>query len=192
MNPDDPNLRLDIFDGETAREFIKSKQDEKLKLIESSNQDGEPEPGKRMGSDLASAPTMGSEKESTPTTGSSNNDNTEDPTFQKVTPENLKPKDLVGRTILLNHDDGTKLRAKILKFVNNSKDDDIKNSQALKFHISMVKISMKNSSHTSRSLTTSTRIWKTPENGTSAKYWHIKDPSPRNTQITRARHTTSR
>jgi hypothetical protein len=139
MNPADPNLRLDIFDGETAREFIKSKQDEKLKLIESSNQDGEPEPGKTMGSDTAPPSAMGSEKESTPTTGSSSNDNTEDPTFQKVTPENLKPKDLVGRTILLDQDNGTKLRAKMIKFVNNSKDDDIKNSQALKFLISMGK-----------------------------------------------------
>jgi hypothetical protein len=112
MNPADPNLRLDIFDGETARKFIKSKQDEKLKLIESSNQDREPEPGKPMGSDTVSAPPMGSEKESTPTTGSSNNDNTEDSAFQKVTPKNLKPKDLVSRTILLNQDDGTKLRHK--------------------------------------------------------------------------------
>jgi hypothetical protein len=92
-----------------------------------------------MGSDMASAPAMGSEKESIPTTGSSNSDNMEDPTFQKVTPKNLKPKDLVGRTILLDQDDGTKLRAKILKFVNNSKDDNIKNSQALKFLISMGK-----------------------------------------------------
>jgi hypothetical protein len=139
MNPTDPNLCLDIFDGETAREFIKSKQDEKLKLIESSNQDREPEPVKTTGSDTALASAMGSEKESTPTTGSSSDDNTEDTTFQKVTPENLKPKDLVGRTILLDQDDGTKLRAKILKFVNNSKDDDIKNSQALKFLISMGK-----------------------------------------------------
>jgi hypothetical protein len=140
MDPADPNLRLDIFDGETAREFIKSKQDEKLKLIESSNQDGEPEPGRTMGSDTALAPTMGSEKESTTTTGSSDNDNTEDPTFQKVTPENLKPKDLIARTILLDQDDGTtKLHAKILKFVNDSKDDDVKNSKALKFVISMGK-----------------------------------------------------
>jgi hypothetical protein len=92
-----------------------------------------------MGSDTASPPAMGSEKESTPMTGSSSNDDMEDPTFQKVTPENLKPKDLVGRTILLDQDDGTKLRAKILKFVNNSKDNDIKNSQALKFLISMGK-----------------------------------------------------
>jgi hypothetical protein len=54
-------------------------------------------------------------------TGSSDDDNTEDPTFQKVTPENLKPKDLVGRTILLDQDDDTKLRAKILKFVSDTK-----------------------------------------------------------------------
>jgi hypothetical protein len=111
MNPADPNLRLDIFDGETAREFIKSKQDEKLKLIESSNQDGDLGPGKTTWRDT----------ESTPTTGSSDDDNTEDPTFQKVTPENLKPKDLVGRTILLDQDDDTKLRAKILKFVSDTK-----------------------------------------------------------------------
>jgi hypothetical protein len=87
MNPADPNLRLDIFDGKTAREFIKSKQDEKLKLIESNNQDREPEPGRTMGSDTASPPAMGSEKELTPTTGSSNNDDMVDPAFQKVTPK---------------------------------------------------------------------------------------------------------
>jgi hypothetical protein len=146
-----------------------------------------------MGSDTESAPTMGSEKESTSTTGSSDNDNTEDPTFQKVTPENLKPKDLVGRTILLNQDDGTKLCAKILKFVNDTKDDDIKNSKSLKFLISMGKDKHEELlsyqqilDHINKDMEDSRK------NGTSAKYWHIKDPSPRNTQITTAHHTTSR
>jgi hypothetical protein len=122
---------------------------------------------------------MGSEKESTPMTGSSSNDDMEDPTFQKVTPENLKPKDLVGRTILLDQDDGTKLRAKILKFVNNSKDDDIKNSQALKFLISMGKDKHEELLSYQQMLD---HINKDS----------IKDPSPRNIQITTAHHTTSR
>jgi hypothetical protein len=53
-------------------------------------------------------------------TGSKDGDGINTPLdFERVTPDNLKPKDLLGCKILLDHDDGSKLRAKILKAIEN-------------------------------------------------------------------------
>jgi len=118
QDPSDPNLRLDIFDGEAVKEFIKSRKDSKLKLLSSKTLDEQQEP----------EATMGSSNDDVHKDGEQGN---------TVLPEDLRPQDLVGRTILVDQEDGTRLRAKILQAINDSKDQDAIESTSTKLLIAM-------------------------------------------------------
>ena len=123
LDPADPNLRLEIFDGESVKEYIKSRSDSKRN---SKNLDGNSDSTAQDGSNMGSHDT---EKDGEP--------HTERPDLDLISPSDLEPQDLVGRSILLDQQDGSRIRAKILKLIDQSDDQQLKDSAATKFLITM-------------------------------------------------------
>ena len=118
---------------------MKSKQDLKI-LTKKSQLESKIQDETTMGSELEDT-TMGSETSYTTHHGTNMGSeyDHETPTLDKVTIDNLKPKDLIGRTIILDQEDGTRIRAKILKSISESDDAEVQDSNVTKFLISMGK-----------------------------------------------------